>query len=151
MMPYPLTNAEIQKYYQNESKFNTVYWRINLPEIQNGAYVINFHKNKSIGTHWIALHINGDNLTYFDSFGAEHNPWEIKKYISNKIIETIFHRILENDSLMCRYFFSGFIDFLLKSKSLLDYTNFVFPSEYEINDKIIPKYFQELKTKIFFS
>ena len=42
---------------------------------------------------------------------------------------------------MCRYFFIGFIDFLLKGKSFLDYTNFVFPSEYEINDKIIRKYF----------
>ena len=40
----------------------------------NGAYVINIHKYKSIGTHWIALYINGDNLTYFDSFGGKHNP-----------------------------------------------------------------------------
>ena len=31
MPPYPLTNFEIQKYYQNEPKFNDVYSRDNLP------------------------------------------------------------------------------------------------------------------------
>ena len=38
---HPLTNFEIQKYYQNESRFNGVYSRDNLPKIKNGAYVIN--------------------------------------------------------------------------------------------------------------
>ena len=46
---------------------------------------------------------------------------------------------------MCGYFYIGFIDFMLKYKSLLDYPNLFFPSEYENNDKIILKYFQKLK------
>ena len=52
---HPLTNFEIQTYYQNEPKFNSVYSRNNLPKIKDGAYVINLHEYKSIGTHWIAL------------------------------------------------------------------------------------------------
>ena len=55
MPPHPLTNVEIQKYYQNEPKFSNVYSRINLPEIKDGAYVINIDKYKSIGTHCIVF------------------------------------------------------------------------------------------------
>ena len=72
MMPHPLTNFEIQKYYQNEPKFDGVYSRNNLSKIKDGPYVINFDKFKPIVSHWIALYVNGNNVTYFDSFGVEH-------------------------------------------------------------------------------
>ena len=61
MPPYPLTNSEIQKYYQNETKFNVVYSRNNLPKLKDGAYVINLDEYKSIRTRWIALYVNGNN------------------------------------------------------------------------------------------
>ena len=67
----------MQKYYQNETKFNGVYSRNNLRKIKDGAYVINLGEYKSIGTHWIALYVNANNLVYFDSFGVEHIPKEI--------------------------------------------------------------------------
>ena len=52
MLPHPLTNFEIQKYYQNESRFNRVYSRSNLPnKIKGGAYVINLDENSDVGTH----------------------------------------------------------------------------------------------------
>ena len=51
MPSHPLTNFEVQKYYQNQPKFNGVYSRINLPKITNGTYVINFDAFKSKGTH----------------------------------------------------------------------------------------------------
>ena len=53
MPPHPLTNFEIQKYFQNELKFNGVYSRNNLPKIKKGAYVINLNEYKSIRVHWI--------------------------------------------------------------------------------------------------
>ena len=69
MLPHTLTNIEIQKYYQNKSKFNGVYLRNNLPKIKDGTYVINLDEcNKSVGNHWIALYVSVDNATYFDSF-----------------------------------------------------------------------------------
>ena len=37
MLPHPLTNFEIQKYYKNEPRFNGVYSRDNLPKIKDGA------------------------------------------------------------------------------------------------------------------
>ena len=46
-----------------------------------------------------------------------------------------------SDSRMCRYFCIGFINFMLKDKSLLEYTNLVSPNNYKKNDKIILKYF----------
>ena len=77
MPPHPLTNFYKQKYYQDERKFNGVYSRNNLPKKQDGAYVINLDEYKSIGTHWIALYENGNNTSYFDSFGVERIPKEI--------------------------------------------------------------------------
>ena len=77
MPPYPSTNFEIQKYYENEHKFNGVYSRNNLSKIKDEAYIINLDEYESIGTHWIALYVNDNNVTYFDSFGVEHIPKEI--------------------------------------------------------------------------
>ena len=82
---HPLTNFEIQK-YQIEPKFNGVYSRNNLPKIKSGACVINLKEYKSMGTHWIAFYVNSDNVTYFDSFGVEYIPNEIKKLIGNKML-----------------------------------------------------------------
>ena len=66
MPPHLLTNFEIQKYYQNEPKFNGVYSRNNLPKIKDGMYVINLDEYESIGTHWIALNVNANNTVYFE-------------------------------------------------------------------------------------
>ena len=75
-MVIPFSNFEIQKYYQNEPKFDGVYSRNNFSKIKDGAYIINLDEYKSIGTHWIALYLNDKNLTYFDCFGVEHIPKE---------------------------------------------------------------------------
>ena len=85
MQPHPLTNFEIQKYYQNERRFNGVYSRDNLTEIKDGAYVINPDEYSDIGTHQVALYVNNNNsVTYFNSFGVEHIPKVIKTFIKNK-------------------------------------------------------------------
>ena len=81
-------------------------------------------------------------ITYFDSFGVEHISKEIRRFIGNKNIISNSYRIQAYDSIMCGYFCIGFIDFMLKVKSLLDYTNLFSPNEYEKNGKIILKYFQ---------
>ena len=86
MSLHPLTNVEIQKCYQNEHKFNGVYSRNNLLKIKDGVYVINLDEYKSIQTHWIVLYVNDNNVIYFDSFGVEKIPKEIKKIIGKKIL-----------------------------------------------------------------
>ena len=88
------------------------------------------------------MHVNDDNVTYFDSFGVEHIAKEIIKIIGNKNVITNIYRIQAYDSIMCRYFCIGFIDFILKGKSLLEYTNLFSSNDYEENDKIVLKYFQ---------
>ena len=65
MPPYPLTNFKIQKYYQNEHRFNSVYCRDNLSKIKSEAYVVNIDEYSNIGTHWVALYVK-NNVTYFD-------------------------------------------------------------------------------------
>ena len=69
--------------------------------------------NADVGTHWIVLHISNDDAIYFDSFGVEHVPKEIKHFTGNKNMETNMYRIQTNDSIMCGYFCIGFIDFML--------------------------------------
>ena len=89
---HPLTNFDIQMYYQNQPRFNGVYSGNNLPDkIKDGSYVLNLGDYSDIGTHWIALYANNKTVAYFDSFGIEHIPKEIKKFINNKnIIANIF-------------------------------------------------------------
>ena len=74
----------------------------------------------------IALHANGDSITYFDSFLVEYN----EKFIGNKNITKKFYRIQENDSTMCGYFCIRFIDFMLESKNFLFYSNSFPRNEY---------------------
>ena len=124
MIPHPLTNFEIQAYYQNEPRFTGVYSRDNLPnKIKDRAYVINVDEYSDIGTHWIALYVNNKTVTYFDSFGVEHRLKEVKKFIGNRNIISNVYRIQNYDSIMCGYFCIGFIDYMFKGKSLTDYTN----------------------------
>ena len=59
MPPHPFTSVEIQKHYQNEPKLEDVSWKINLPWLKGEAYVIDLEEWNSIGTHWIALCVNG--------------------------------------------------------------------------------------------
>ena len=132
---YALTNFEIQKYYQNEPKFDGVYSRNHLSKIKDGLYIINLDEYESMGTHLIALYVNAKNVTYFDSFGVEDIPEEIRKLIGNKNITTNIYRIQRYDSIMCGYFWIGFIDFMLKSKSLLEYKNLFSLNKYKKNDK----------------
>ena len=85
--PNPLTNFEIQEYYKSEAKFSGVYSRVNLPKtIKNG--VINLDEYADVGTHWIALYVKNNEVIYFDSFGVEHVPKEIKKFIGPKNTKT---------------------------------------------------------------
>ena len=70
MSPHPVTNFDIQKYYQNEPRFNGVYSRDNLPKVKDGAYVINLAECSDIGTHWVALCVHNNDVTYFGSFGV---------------------------------------------------------------------------------
>ena len=72
MLPHPLTNFEIQKYYQNEPRFNGLYsWNNLSKKIKDGTYVVNLDEYANVGTHWIALFCNRSEIVYFNSFGVE--------------------------------------------------------------------------------
>ena len=139
-----LTVFEIQRYYQNELSFNGVFSRNNFPKtIKDGAYVINLDEYGDVGTHWIALFCNRNKIVYFDSFGVEHVPEEIKEFIGNKNIKANIFRVQANDSVMCGYFCIGFIDFMLAGKKFTDYTSLFSPHDFKKNDDIIFSYFND--------
>ena len=132
----------MQAYYQHEARFNGVFSRDNIPDkIKNGAYIINLDEYYDIGTHWVAFHVNNKTVTYFDSFGVEHIPKVIKKFIGNKSIIANIFRIQAYDSVMCGYFCIGFIDFMFNGNSLTDFTNLFSPNYFKRNDDIILNYF----------
>ena len=136
--PHPLTNFEIQAYHQNEPRFNGAYSRDNLTnKVKNGAYVINLDEYRDIGTHWVALYVNNKTVTYFNSFGVEHIPKEIERFIGDKSIIANIFRIRAYDSVMCGYFCIGFTDFMFNSNSLTDFTNLFSLNYFKKNDDII--------------
>ena len=114
-------------------------------KIKDGAYIANLDEYADVVTHWIALFCNKNEIVYFDSFGVEHVPEEIKEFIDrrslklstsyrssssasqNKNIKANIFRVQANNSAMCGYFCIGFIDFMLAGKKLTDYTNFFSP------------------------
>ena len=79
MPPHTLTNFEIQKYYENDGVYLMVFI---LETIQNkewnGANVINLDEYADVGTHWIVLFCNRSEIVYFDSFGVQHVPEDVK-------------------------------------------------------------------------
>ena len=150
MLPHPLTNFEITKYYENKSRFNGVYSKDNLPnKIKDVAYVINLDEYSDIATHWVALYVKTDDITYFDSFGVEHISKEIIKFIGRpsssalllkNVMANIF-RIRAYDSIMCGYFCIGFINFMHKDKRLTEYTNLFSTNDFKRNDNTTLHYF----------
>ena len=87
------------------------------------------------------MHVTAKNVSYFDSFGVEHIPKEIRKFIGNKNIIANIYRMQAYDSIMSGYFCIGFIYFVLKGKSSLEYTNLFSPNKHKKYDKITLKYF----------
>ena len=92
-------------------------------------------------------------VIYFDSFGIEHIPKEINKFIrskeldsvvgNNKKIKANIFRIQAYDSIMCGYFCIEFINYMLKDKTLLDYTNLFSPNDFQKNDRVIKRIFKK--------
>ena len=72
--------------------------------IKKGAYVINLDEYVDIGTHWVALYVKSNKVIYFDSYGVEHIPKEVKKFIGNREIKANIFRLQAYDSIMCGYF-----------------------------------------------
>ena len=152
LLPFPpLINIEIIEYYKNEPRFNGVYSINNLPnKIKKGAYVINLDEYENTGTHWVSLFGKPKYTVYFDSFGIEHIPKEFNKLINNdttksspiaRIKSNIF-RIQAYDSIMCGYFCIEFINYMLKGKTLLDYTNLFSPNDFKKNNQVIKRIFK---------
>ena len=102
-----------------------------------------------MGTHWVSLFVKANKVIYFDSFGIEHIPKEINKFIKKpsslkcmaRIKRNIF-RIQAYDSIMCGYFCIEFINYMLKGKALLDYTNLFSPNDFQNNDQVIKRIFK---------
>ena len=118
-------------------------------KIKDGAYVINLDEYADVGTHWIALFYNKNDTAYFDNFGVEHVPEEIKEFFNrplssasqNKNIKANIFRVQANDSVICGYFCIRFIDFMLAGRKLTDYTSFFSPHDFKKNVDIILSYF----------
>ena len=86
---------------------------------------------------------DNNDVTYFDSFGVEHIPKEIKTFIKNKNITTNIFIIQAYDSIICGYFCIGFIDFMLAGKALTEYKNLFLQNNFKENDDIILNHFMK--------
>ena len=137
-----------------------MYSRNNVPnKIKKGAYVINLDEYENKGTHSVSLFVKTNEAIYCDSFGIEHIPKKINKFINNDTtkstaelsslersaissIKSNIFRIQAYDSIMCGYFCIEFINYMLKGKTLLDYTNLFSPNDFKKNDQVIKRIFK---------
>ena len=87
-------------------------------------------------------YVSNNDVTCFVSFGVEHIPKKIQKFIVNKNIKANIFRVQAYDSIMCWYFCIGFINFMLKGKNLTNFTSLFFPHDFDKNDDIILSYFK---------
>ena len=114
-----------------------------LKKVKDRTCVINLDEYADVGTHWIALFCNRSEIVYFNSFGVEHVSEEIKEFVGNKnIIANIFW-VQANNSVMCGYFWIGFIDFMLAGKRLTDFASMFSPYDFKKSDQIILSYFKD--------
>ena len=88
------------------------------------------------------MYVKNNEVIYFDSFGVEHLPKEIKRFIGHKNTKTNIFRIQADNSIMCRYFYIGFIDFMFAVRSFTDFTSLFSPYDFKKNYKIIFDYFK---------
>ena len=112
-------------------------------QLKKRAYVINLDEYENTGTHWDSLFVKTNEAIYFDSFGIEHIPNEINKFISNKNIISNIFTIQAYDSIMCGYFCIEFINYMRKGKTLLDYTNLFSPNDFKKNNRVIKRIFKK--------
>ena len=110
--------------------------------MKKGACAINLDEYENMGTHWVSLFVKPKYTVYFDSFGIEHMPKEINKFIGNNDIKSNIFRIQAYDSIMCGYFCIEFINYMLKGKTLLDYTNLFSPNDFKKNGQVIKRIFK---------
>ena len=137
-----MTNFEIQKYYQNEPRFNGVYSRDNLTDkIKNGTYVINLDEYSDIGTHWIAFYALNLELNVSQNKSETLLVTKILRDLRSR--KNIF-RIQTYDSVMSGYFCIGFFDFMLKGKSATNFFNIFSQNDLLKTDDIILKYFKNV-------
>ena len=120
-----------------------IFQKIMFLKEKDRAYVISLDKYRDVGTHWIALFCNRNEIVYFDSFSVEHVPEEIKKFVGNKNIVANIFRVRANNSVMCGYFCIGFINFMVAGKKLTDFTNMFSPYDFKKNDEIILSYIKD--------
>ena len=107
-----------------------------------GAHVLNLHEYADVDTHWFGLYAESNEVIYFDSFGVEHVPNEIKRLTGHKNTKTNMSKIQADKSIMCGYFCVGFIDFMFAGKNLIDFTSLLSPYDFKKNDELILSYFK---------
>ena len=71
-------------------------------------------------THWVSLFINKNITVYFDSFGIEYTPQEVLNEIRDKSITHNMVRIQDDKSIMCRFYWIAFIEYMLTRKYILE-------------------------------
>lgn len=129
-------------YFDSDKRFDGVFSRDNLNIFnKDGTYIINLDKYDNIGTHWVAIYLKNNNVTYFDSFGIEYIPKEITKLINDKSIKSNIFRIQSLNSILCGYFYIGFIEYTFNNLGLNEYTKLFLVTDFDKNDQIILDYF----------
>ena len=127
----PLSNIEVTKYFNYQPRVNVDFSRDNLPRIKDGANVLNRDDKQSKGAHWFSLFIDRNTAAYFHSFGIEHIPQKVFRRIKDKSIIHNMFRVQGGDSIVCGFYCTAFIEYMIAGTTLLHYTNLYYPADYK--------------------
>ena len=105
--------------------------------------MINFDEHTDVGKYWTALFCKRSEIVYFEIFGVEHVPEEIKEFIGNKNIKGNIFRVQANNLIICGYFCIRIIDFMLAAKILVGFTSLFSLWSFKMNDDIILSHFKD--------
>ena len=100
-----------------------------MSRIKDGTYVTNLDDKISKGTYRISLFIDRNLVMYFHSFGIGYIPQEVLNKIRDKSIIYNTFRIQDNESIICGFSVSFFIEYMLAGKTLLDHANLFYPNK----------------------
>ena len=98
---------------------------------------------KHTGFHYLLINRLLCIFIFFLGGGFKYILKEVLSKIKEKSLTRNIFRIEHDDSIICVFYCIAFIEYMLTGKALLDYTNLFSPNDYEKNNKIMYKYFND--------
>lgn len=144
----PLSNIQIEGYFNGRSEFGGVFSKDTLPNIiQNKSYIVNLGDSDTGGSHWCLIYnYNIDVCLYFDPFGIVP-PKNVLRFMRTSKKHMYYSSLTHQDlnSILCGYYCIYVIDQMVHGRTFLDIVAQDFSNDRLTNERLIKKYFSRVQ------